>query len=123
MKAEEIAVNVFKVLQKDIDATAEEHGFNDDWNIAQTAAQRNLINGMKIALVHSELSEALEAIRRNIVKDDHLPEFTGAEAELADAVIRILHIAEQNKLRLGEAILAKMKYNAGRPFRHGGKAF
>lgn len=45
----------------------------------------------KIALVHSELSEALEA-HRNGLMDDKLPDRHGVEVELADACIRIFHI-------------------------------
>lgn len=119
----EMIARVFKYLQERINLTSKEHGFNEDWDAATTDAQRNLINGTKIALIHSELSEALEAVRKNIGADDHISEFLGVEAELADAVIRILHFAEQNQLRLAEAVLAKMEYNDARPFKHGGKAF
>lgn len=65
----------------------------------------------KIALIHSEISEALEGDRKGAM-DDHLPEFTSLEVELADAVIRIADLAGARKLRLGEALSAKMAYNA-----------
>lgn len=82
-------------------------------------SERN--EGEIIALIHSELSECLEAIRHDNPPDKHCPEFSSAEVELADAVIRVLDYAHAKKWRLGEAIIAKMKYNAGRPFRHGKK--
>lgn len=76
--------------------------------------------GEKIALMHSELSEALEADRKSL-SAEHIEGFTGVEEELADAVIRILDFAGHHNLRLGEAIAAKMQYNLTRPFMHGKK--
>jgi NTP pyrophosphatase (non-canonical NTP hydrolase) len=76
--------------------------------------------GELIALMHSELSEALEADRKDL-RSDHIPAFTGVEEELADCIIRILDFSGAFKLRLGEAIIAKLQYNATRPFKHGKK--
>jgi len=73
--------------------------------------------------MHSELSEALEALRHDNPPDDHIPEFSGTEAELADVIIRIMDYAELRGLRLAEAIVAKHEYNRNRPLRHGGKRF
>lgn len=76
-------------------------------------------DGELIALMHSELSEALEVLRNGNGPDDKIPDFSGLEAELADCVIRIMDMAIARNLRLAEAILAKMEYNAGRPPKHG----
>jgi NTP pyrophosphatase (non-canonical NTP hydrolase) len=75
-----------------------------------------------LCLVHSEISEALEAIRRGNPADKHCPEFLNVEIELADALIRIAEMAHSQGWRIAEAIIAKHKYNTTRPKRHG-KAF
>ena len=79
--------------------------------------------GEKIALMHSELSEALEALRHGNPPSDHIPEFTGAEEELADTIIRIMDLAHRKGYRVAEALLAKMAFNKTRTFRHGNKKF
>lgn len=83
----------------------------------------------KMALIHSEVSESLEGLRKGKA-DEHCPEFTSEEVEMADAVIRIADYAGARRLRLGEALVAKMAYNAVRPDHkaearaaEGGKAF
>lgn len=85
----------------------------------EKAAYRRPAEG--IALMHAELSEALENERAGCPSSDHIPEFTGVEEEYADTIIRILDDAERRGLRVGEAIIAKMEFNKNRPFRHGGK--
>jgi NTP pyrophosphatase (non-canonical NTP hydrolase) len=78
--------------------------------------ERNV--GELIALMHSELSEALEAHRKDLA-DDKLPHRSGLEVELADCVIRILDAAGGLGLDLGGAVEEKLAYNAGRPRLHG----
>lgn len=75
----------------------------------------------RIALIHSEASEALEGIRKDL-KDDHLPERSMEVAEMADIVVRILDYCGAYNLPLGQVIVEKMRYNSGRPAMHGKKA-
>jgi NTP pyrophosphatase (non-canonical NTP hydrolase) len=80
-------------------------------------------DGELIALMHAELSEALEGLRCGDPKSDHIPMYSSAEEELADVVIRIMDYSAARKLRVAEAIIAKMLFNLGREHRHGGKLF
>lgn len=68
----------------------------------------------KLALVHSEVSEALEGGRKGKM-DDHLPNRKAEEVELADAVIRIFDLAKARNMDILGAILEKQAYNKNRP--------
>ncbi len=87
------------------------------WNAAQGFWECDN-TGEKIALMHSELSEALEADRKDLMSD-HIEEFTGVEEELADCMIRIFDFAGHHNLRLAEAVTAKLHFNLSRPYKHG----
>ena len=85
--------------------------------------ERNV--GELLALMTSEISEALEEWRRNRMDlyfssspSGEKPE--GFGVELADAVIRICDTAEAYGIDLQELMERKMAYNEKRPFRHGG---
>lgn len=95
--------------------TSESKGF---WREGQKRNQAEMI-----ALMHSELSEALEGIRHGNPASDHIPEFTAVEEEMADTVIRIMDFCAGFGHRVAEAIVAKQAFNAGRPAMHGGKKF
>ena len=75
--------------------------------------------GEIIALIHSELSEALEGLRKGNPMSSKIPRYTILEEELADTIIRICDLAGAKKLRLEEAISAKIKYNTRRKRKHG----
>jgi NTP pyrophosphatase (non-canonical NTP hydrolase) len=75
--------------------------------------------GEMIALMHSELSEALEGLRKGNPPDEHLPEFKSVEVELADCIIRIMDFAARWGLRVGDALVSKHAFNATRPYKHG----
>lgn len=76
-----------------------------------------------IALMHSELSEALEYLRHENPPDDKIPEFNGVEAELADTVIRIMDYAYTRGFDVAGAIVAKAEHNKQRAYKYGGKKF
>ena len=66
----------------------------------------------KIALVHSEISEALEAYRHKRMKGQD-----GFGEELADAIIRIFHLAGACRIDLEKEILKKLKHNKNREWK------
>lgn len=69
--------------------------------------------GEVVALMHSELSEALEAHRKSLM-DDKLPHRSGIEVEFADCIIRIFDTSAALGLDLAGAIIEKNRYNAQR---------
>lgn len=68
-----------------------------------------------LLLIHSEVSEACEALRKGNMEN--------LEEELADIIIRVLHVAEKNGFNMEEAVWKKHKKNILRPYRHGNKKF
>ena len=77
--------------------------------------------GCKLALIHSEVSEALEAARADYPASEKIPSIGNFEEELADTVIRCMDLANRYGVSLGNAIVQKVAYNEGRPYMHGGK--
>lgn len=78
----------------------------------------------KLALIHSEISECLEAYRKNgspMPEDSIEPGEHSFTEELADAVIRIFDLCGFLNLDIAEAIRRKHEFNKSRPYRHGGK--
>ena len=121
----EALVTAINTLGAEVNNHAHKNGFWDHQFLSDgvhpTRISNPSIDAEKLCLVHTEISEAVEALRAGDPPDDKIPEFSGMEAELADAIIRIVEFAQEKNLRLGEAIVAKHAYNLTRPYKHGKK--
>lgn len=77
----------------------------------------------QIALLHSEISEAMESWRNGEVMSwtdkDGKPQ--GIGSEFADELIRIGHYSKLNGIDIEYEVKRKLEYNATRGYRHGGK--
>lgn len=93
---------------------AEVHAANAKWwHDLETGERLERNKGEMLALIHSEVSECLEGVRKDLM-DDHLPHRKMEEVELADALIRILDYAAGHGLDIHGAYVDKMAYNARR---------
>lgn len=123
-------------LAKEIHENAKSKGFYDN--------EKNI--GEMLCLIHSEVSEALEADRKNFYTnlsyiklkgladknygatfndDEVFKDFFSTcvkntfEDELADVVIRVLDLCAFKGIDIESHIKAKMRYNAMREYKHG----
>lgn len=78
--------------------------------------ERNV--GELIALIHSELSEMLEAYRHGNPKSDHI-QASAVEEEMADVLIRLLDMAVGLTMNVPRATMKKLAFNRTRPKKHG----
>lgn len=84
------------------------------WYMDKSGAPRVINIGERLMLCVSELAEAMEGHRKKL-KDDHLPDRSMFECELADCVIRIMDLAGYTEIDLAGAITDKLAYNRQRP--------
>lgn len=106
---------IFNKMQILIHRNAKSKGWWDDDDPKQ--------DGVKIALMHCELSEAVEALREGGPESIKIPGHSHVAEELGDTVIRIMDYCEARGIDLAAAIEAKHAYNTGRDYKHGGKVF
>jgi NTP pyrophosphatase (non-canonical NTP hydrolase) len=101
------------------------------WTDLKTGEDLRQANNVpeKLMLVVSELAEAMEGHRKNLM-DDKLPHRPMVEVELADAVIRIFDLAGAKGYDVAGAIAEKLEFNAQRAdhkpenrLAEGGKAY
>ncbi len=78
-----------------------------------------------VALIHAEVSEALEEARKGAFVSREEPDgkHVGLGAELADVVILVMVLSEALGVDLALEVEKKMRYNESRPRRHGDKPF
>lgn len=121
---------MIKELAKEIHENAKSKGFYD--------AEKNI--GEMLALIHSEVSEALECDRKGRYSDNEqvtrinaiesntlfLIEFKNLikdtfGAELADIIIRTLDLAEYKGIDIEQFLIAVVRNNSFREHKHGKK--
>lgn len=93
---------------------AECHATNQHWwHDPKTGAKLARNKGEMLMLIVSEISEAMEGERKDLM-DDKLPHRKMAEVELADALIRIFDYAGAYGFDLDAAVAEKRAFNAQR---------
>lgn len=83
------------------------------WSDLKTGLPIDRNVGELLCLVHSEISEAMEGYRKDLM-DDKITHRKAFEVELADTLIRIFDIAGKFNLDLDGAIKDKLEFNAKR---------
>lgn len=120
--------NSLNALAKQVHANAKYHGFFDK--------EKNI--GEMLCLIHSEVSEALEADRKDrysgvavsiiynnsdeLFQQNYRIAIKGTfEEEMADIIIRVLDMCAFKGIDIDAHVAAKMRYNSLREYKHGKK--
>jgi len=96
-------------------------GENDDFEILNECVYDKIPE--KLALIHSEVSEALEDFRNGTMVTDYEENGkpVGFNTELADILIRVFDLAGALGIDLEKEVRIKSDFNETRQRRHGGK--
>lgn len=86
---------------------------NGWWHDLETGKPLERNKGELLYLIHSEVSEALEGVRKGC-NDTHLTDRKMEEVELADTLIRIFDYAGGFGLDVAGALIEKLQYNQTR---------
>jgi NTP pyrophosphatase (non-canonical NTP hydrolase) len=121
-------------FQKAVHGTAEKSGWWEDprdmvWAVRQLPGSRErlmdyskfAIATTNIAMAMGELGEALDALRTHNPPYSTCPNFSSAEIEVADCVLRLLSLSQELGWNLPEAMIEKAAYNRTRTYRHNHK--
>jgi NTP pyrophosphatase (non-canonical NTP hydrolase) len=129
MKSSTCFVRVFNDLASLHHSRMREKGFWDDREAIVDAcaihgleeAAINMVDTAALALVTTETSETVEALRHGNGPDDKVPQHCGAAAELADVILRIMDLSHARKWDVAQALVDKMQMNQTREKMHGKK--
>ena len=109
-----------KRMARFIDAYNDIADYIHDWAKRKGFWDEERNDGEIIALIHSELSEALETLRDKEKADSSvLFGIRGVEEELANCLIRIMDYGKGRGWEIAEALELKMAFNEQRPYKHG----
>lgn len=108
---DKISQNVFSIAAIDIhDNNVKVGWWKDSVTYGGDVADKYFV-ATKLCLSHSEISEGMEGLRKNLA-DDKLPHWPMLAVEIADAIIRLLDIAGYFGWPIGQIMAEKMAYNA-----------
>jgi NTP pyrophosphatase (non-canonical NTP hydrolase) len=120
-----MSLTIKELIEKSHNCAIRKGWWEDEHRVPYTVGDKVM---EKLALIHSEVSEALEDYREGRMtltyEDIHLSppnKPIGFPSELADILIRVADLAGALGIDLNKALLEKMAYNETRPYRHGGK--
>jgi NTP pyrophosphatase (non-canonical NTP hydrolase) len=108
---------MFETVLNDLSDTCHKNSYDAGWwhdpETGEPLKGNPYVVATKLALIHSEVSEAMEGHRRGAM-DDKLPERSMLEVELADVLIRVFDLAGALELDVGGALVEKMGFNKDR---------